>query len=73
MKTINGAIEEVLANEGGVNANDPRDAGGETMFGITKAVARADGYTGPMRDLPRQRAFDIYFRRYVVAPVRRDQ
>ncbi|MGJ3625940.1 glycosyl hydrolase 108 family protein [Sphingomonas sp. MMS24-JH45] len=39
-------IEEVLANEGGY-ANDPRDAGGETMFGITKAVARADGYTGP--------------------------
>ncbi len=67
MKTINGIIEDVLANEGGY-VNDSRDAGGETNFGITIKTARADGYVGPMRDLPRERAFDIYKRRYVVAP-----
>lgn len=66
-KTINGIIEDVLANEGGY-VNDPRDAGGETMYGITVATARANGYQGKMRDLPRDTAFDIYKRRYVVAP-----
>ncbi|WP_343518083.1 glycosyl hydrolase 108 family protein [Sphingomonas sp.] len=66
-KTINGIIEDVLANEGGY-VNDPRDAGGETMYGITIATARANGYQGKMRDLPRETAFDIYRRRYVVAP-----
>jgi len=67
MKTIDAIIEDVLANEGGY-VNDPRDAGGETNYGITIATARANGYSGPMRDLPRATAFDIYRRRYVVAP-----
>lgn len=67
MKTIQSVIDEVILTEGGY-VNDPRDAGGETMFGITVAVARADGFTGKMRDLPRSRAFDIYFRKYVRAP-----
>ena len=67
MKSINAIIEEVLANEGGY-VNDARDAGGETNWGITIGTARAAGYTGPMRDLPRDRAFEIYRRQYVVAP-----
>lgn len=67
MKTINGAIEEVLSNEGGYS-NDPRDAGGETNWGITVRTARGAGYNGPMRDMPRETAFDIYFRQYVAAP-----
>lgn len=58
-KVING----IIAVEGGY-VNDPRDSGGETNWGITVAVARADGYTGPMRDLPKQRAYDIYARKY---------
>lgn len=66
-KTTQAIIDEVIAAEGGY-VNDPRDRGGETMYGITVAVARADGYAGAMRDLPRARAFDIYFRRYVKAP-----
>lgn len=67
MKTINGIIEDVLSNEGGY-VNDPRDAGGETMYGITIATARANGYTGPMRQLPRETAFEIYRKKYVDAP-----
>ena len=66
-KTIDAILEEVLRAEGGY-VNDPRDAGGETNWGITIATARADGYTGAMRDLPRERALDIYRRKYVVAP-----
>lgn len=34
------------------------------MFGITVSVARENGYTGPMRSLPRTLAEDIYRRRY---------
>lgn len=67
MKTINGAIEEVLANEGGY-VNDSRDAGGETNFGITIATARANGYTGPMRDMTRDFAREVYMRQYVQRP-----
>lgn len=67
MKTIDAIIEDVLANEGGY-VNDARDAGGETNWGITIATARSQGYSGPMRDLPRDRAFEIYRRQYVVAP-----
>lgn len=67
MTTIKAIIDDVIRAEGGY-VNDPRDRGGETNWGITVAVARADGYTGPMRDLPRQRAFDIYRRLYVERP-----
>lgn len=41
--------------EGGYSF-DPNDPGGETMFGITALVARAHGYKGPMKDLPRDTA-----------------
>lgn len=64
---IDSVIEAVLRAEGGY-VNDPRDAGGETMYGITKATARANGYAGSMRDLPRSLAKDIYYRQYVVTP-----
>lgn len=56
-------IDEIIRVEGG-HVNDPDDSGGETNFGITVATARAHGYTGAMRDLPRGVAFDIYAARY---------
>tara|TARA_R110000868_G_scaffold32613_1_gene118687 strand:- start:2515 stop:3057 length:543 start_codon:yes stop_codon:yes gene_type:complete len=64
---IDQVIEDVLTREGKY-VNDPRDAGGETNWGITKATARDGGYTGPMRDLPRSTAKQIYLRRYVIGP-----
>jgi lysozyme family protein len=66
-KTIDAIIDDVLRNEGGY-VNDSRDAGGETNFGITVATARANGYTGKMRELPRAFAIEVYRRKYVVAP-----
>lgn len=67
MKTIAQIIADVLRNEGGY-VNDPADPGGETMYGITVAVARANGYTGPMAALPASLATSIYLRRYVTEP-----
>lgn len=56
-------INEIIRVEGGY-ANDPADSGGETNFGIAEAVARANGYAGPMRDMPRKVAFGIYSAKY---------
>ena len=57
------AFERLLGNEGGY-ANDPRDPGGETMWGITRRVALANGYAGPMREMTQAQAKAIYLARY---------
>jgi lysozyme family protein len=44
----------------GKYSNNPDDSGGETMYGITAAVARAHGYTGPMHQMPLDVAQRIY-------------
>lgn len=60
-------IDGVIAVEGGY-VDHPSDPGGATNFGITQKVARANGYRGHMRDLPRSTAFQIYWLQYVVGP-----
>lgn len=53
------AFDRLIAHEGGY-VNHPDDPGGETNWGITKAVAVANGYTGEMRSMPRAEAKRIY-------------
>lgn len=53
------AFDRLLGNEGGYS-NHPDDPGGETMWGITAEVARKNGYSGPMKDMPKDTAKDIY-------------
>lgn len=53
--------------EGGY-VNDPKDPGGATNHGITEQVARDNGYTGAMQDLPRDMAAEIYASDYVKRP-----
>ncbi len=60
-------IEELIEREGGYG-NHPADKGGPTCFGITEAVARAHGYRGAMRALPRSEAAAIYRRLYWLRP-----
>lgn len=60
-------IDQVIAKEKGY-VNDPNDRGGPTMYGITQAVARKNGYDGPMQDLPLTLAREIYRRRYIAEP-----
>lgn len=69
--TFDEAFDRLIGHEGGY-ANHPEDPGGETMFGVTAHVARANGFTGNMRDLPRDRAKAIYRENYWT-PVRADQ
>ena len=49
----------IYVNEGGYS-NRKDDLGGETMFGITKSTAKANGYAGDMRKLTEQQAIKIY-------------
>lgn len=60
-------IDEVIAREGGYS-NHPADRGGPTNFGITEQVARAHGYKGDMKALPRATAVAIYKTRYWTGP-----
>ncbi len=56
-------FDRLMKNEGGY-VNHPRDPGGETMWGVTKRVAQAHGYHGPMRDLPKATAQKIADKSY---------
>ncbi|MEK6637014.1 MAG: glycosyl hydrolase 108 family protein [Pseudomonadota bacterium] len=64
---IDHLIDEVIDREGGYS-NHPADRGGATCWGITEAVARAHGYRGEMRCLPRGEAVSIYHELYWVKP-----
>ena len=64
---VDGLIDELIEREGGY-VNHPADKGGPTCFGITEAVARAHGYAGAMRSLPRHEAAAIYRRLYWLRP-----
>ena len=60
-------LNELIQREGGY-VNDPTDRGGATKYGITEAVARANGYKGQMKDLPVDVAKAIYKKQYWTSP-----
>jgi lysozyme family protein len=60
------AIDGVIGREGRYSA-DPADRGGATAWGITEAVARAEGYAGAMAAMPRDAAVALYRHRYWTA------
>ena len=64
---IDGLIEALIEREGGY-VDHPGDKGGPTNFGVTQAVARANGYPGEMRSFPRADAASIYRRLYWLRP-----
>lgn len=63
MSSFDDAFDALIGNEGGYS-NNKTDPGGETMWGVTARVARAAGYAGPMRELPRDTAKAIAKRLY---------
>lgn len=64
---IDDLIDGVIDREGGY-VHYPADRGGATRFGITEAVARANGYTGDMRHFARPAAVAIYRQLYWSRP-----
>ena len=64
---IDDLIDAAIGREGGFSDN-PADRGGATRWGITERVARANGYAGDMRALPRETAAAIYRRLYWQRP-----
>lgn len=65
--TIDEMIDGILDREGRY-VNHPSDPGGATNWGITQRVARANGYMGDMRALPKATAREIYRREYIQKP-----
>ena len=65
--SIDAIIDATIGREGSYS-NHPSDRGGETMWGITVAVARENGYSGAMRSRPRESAAAIYRAKYLVKP-----
>ena len=67
MQHIDDLIDGLIAREGGF-VDHPADKGGPTIWGITEAVARRQGYLDRMDRMPRKVAAAIYQRRYWLAP-----
>lgn len=65
--TIEAMIEATIGKEGGYS-DHPADRGGKTIWGITEAVARRNGYDGDMRAMPRATAVAIYRSEYAIKP-----
>ena len=64
---VNKLVDRLIGVEGGYS-DHPADRGGPTMWGITQQVARAHGYMGDMRKLPREFAVAIYMQVYWSEP-----
>jgi lysozyme family protein len=60
-------IDDLIEREGGY-VSHTADRGGPTRFGITEAVARSHGFSGPIASLPREEAAAIYRRIYWLKP-----
>lgn len=67
MASIEQMIDTLIGKEGKYS-NHASDIGGATCWGVTEVVARANGYGGPMRDLPRATAASIYRHEYFIKP-----
>lgn len=61
--TFDEAFTKLLDHEGGYS-NHPDDPGGETMWGVTLRVARANGYLGEMKNFTQEQAKNIYRKLY---------
>ena len=67
MNKIQEMIDRLIGVEGKYAFN-VNDSGGETMWGITARVARANGYTNAMISMTKEQAAEIYMREYFINP-----
>lgn len=69
MSAVDEMLAALLKREGnGKFTDSPADRGGPTRWGITEQTARAHGYRGDMRMLPRETALDIYRKQFWINP-----
>lgn len=71
MSTGNASVDKIIdttIGHEGAYSNNSADRGGATMWGITETVARAHGFKGDMRLLPRATAVNIYEADYWFGP-----
>jgi len=61
--TFDEAFDRLMLHEGGYS-NNSADPGGATNYGVTQAVARANGYDGDMRQFTKDMAKRIYKSHY---------
>ena len=66
-RVIQEIIDNIIKVEGGY-IDHPSDPGGATNYGITRKVARDNGYFGDMKYLPLSLAQDIYYKDYISRP-----
>lgn len=64
---IGAIIASIFYFEGGYT-DQHNDPGGETKYGITKAVAIEYGYTGAIKDLSKEVAYEIYKNKFIIKP-----
>ena len=64
---IGAIIASIFYFEGGYT-DQHNDPGGETKYGITKAVATEYCYTGAIKDLSKEIAYEIYKDRFIIKP-----
>lgn len=67
VQNVDQLIDALIDREGGY-VDNPADKGGATNFGITEAVARANGFAGDIRIMPRDVAVQIYRQIYWARP-----
>jgi len=63
MSPFDTAFNKLVPIEG-TYSDHPSDKGGPTMYGITERVAHLYGYKGVMRELPLEKAREIYLEKY---------
>jgi len=66
-ETIETILDGVIKAEGGY-VDHPADRGGPTNYGITESVARASGWTGPIKGITEEFARGVYREQYVRRP-----
>lgn len=62
-KRLEKCLDYIFQVEGGYS-NHPNDEGGPTRYGIIQSEARKHGYTGNMKEFPKDKAKEIYTKDY---------
>jgi lysozyme family protein len=66
MKTVEEILSDLADREGGEFTDDPKDSGGATKWGWTRAAYSKMGMKKPLELLTRSEAIGLYYQRFVI-------